>query len=207
MIMKKFMTFLTVLLMANVAFGLPYIFVTVLPEEGDPYIWEGQDVHPSDIIVIDFYDDNPEQYPAAGFADFVLAASNGEAIDWWHTETGDNGYGWWGVPWVETMSQYYEGPEGQPSGFEWNFTAMGATALGDPTGYLWSVSIHVPWYKVESDWIIVDHTFGSWHEMYPGELVNEFQELLFPIAIHVIPEPMTIALLGLGGLFLVRRRR
>jgi hypothetical protein len=41
---------------------------------------------------------------------------------------------------------------------------------------------------------------------YPGEWIMATQEDLKGLVIHQVPEPMTIALLGLGGLFLRRRK-
>jgi hypothetical protein len=93
---------------------------------------------------------------------------------------------------------------------EW---AAGSITGTDPDidGVLWSVEYHVPDVD-ESTWIDIFalNDPGQWIEgkIYlsdgaGGTYPVEIQGML----IHVIPEPMTIALLGLGGLVAMRRRK
>ena len=53
---------------------------------------------------------------------------------------------------------------------------------------------------------IVDFTAGSVTGTVDVYLMNEALTTLDTATINIVPEPMTIALLGLGGLFLRRRR-
>jgi hypothetical protein len=54
---------------------------------------------------------------------------------------------------------------------------------------------------------LTDRVPGSIQYGYPGNWLIATEADLGDLTIHQIPEPATIALLGLGGLFLVRRRR
>jgi len=51
-----------------------------------------------------------------------------------------------------------------------------------------------------------DVTVGLWENIPDGEPFG-WDTVTDTVTIHQVPEPATIALLGLGGLFLVRRRR
>ncbi len=68
-------------------------------------------------------------------------------------------------------------------------------------GVLYSFEYHVP--NVEPSTIITIATGAGVNEAYD---TNFSAIAVDSLAIHVIPEPMTIALLGLGGLFLRRRK-
>ena len=63
-----------------------------------------------------------------------------------------------------------------------------------------SFEFHVPDVDPSTEITISDSGFVSF--LYLGEEVSDMTDLV----IHVTPEPMTIALLGLGGLFLRRRK-
>ena len=68
-------------------------------------------------------------------------------------------------------------------------------------GVLYSFEYHVP--NVEPSTIITISTGDGLNEAAD---INYGSVLVDSLAIHVIPEPMTIALLGLGGLCLRRRK-
>lgn len=67
----------------------------------------------------------------------------------------------------------------------------------DLPGAVFWYEFHVPYDLEPSSYIIIDTT-GT----YGGVDYSQSD-----ITLHVFPEPMTIALLGLGGLFLARRRK
>jgi len=83
---------------------------------------------------------------------------------------------------------------------------LGATAVGLPaTGVLYSFEYHVP--DVPPSTIIeIGPAFPYGWEMNEVTIAAGASVVPDSLLIHVIPEPMTIALLGLGGLFLRRRR-
>ena len=70
---------------------------------------------------------------------------------------------------------------------------------------LWSFEYHVP-YLPDSSWITIDDVTEGAVFTYIGGTDTPYIGDVDPLEIHVTPEPMTIALLGLGGLFLRRRK-
>jgi len=85
-------------------------------------------------------------------------------------------------------------------------TVKGGTAIADQlgigTGDLWTFEFHVP----EVDWstiITIDLTGLQIKNKFGQPLAYTYGG---PLEIHVVPEPMTIALLRIGGLFLRRRK-
>jgi hypothetical protein len=80
----------------------------------------------------------------------------------------------------------------------------GTSGMPHPAGWLFEFEFHVPYDLQPSTIIVLDATAGGFTgqtNAAPGpDDVWPYTEL------HVIPEPMTIALLGLGGLFLRRRK-
>ena len=86
---------------------------------------------------------------------------------------------------------------------------MGSFAAGD----VYSFEFHVPNTLVKSDYIIIDPAGGSFN--YTAASADTLATIDtegngadgLPVIVLHVPEPMTIALLGLGGLLLRRRRK
>lgn len=114
-------------------------------------------------------------------------------------------------PWDPMCSGYYYETEGYPIvydaagdvglaqavrfemggfGFGYNLTAASATSV--PGGLQFELLYHCC--GPETEWVTIN-------------LLDEMGGIKDSILIHQTPEPMTIALLGLGGLFLLRRRK
>jgi hypothetical protein len=64
---------------------------------------------------------------------------------------------------------------------------------GDPTGQ-------------DGDMFIIDLTASTTGTVTIGSYASDYVTLLDSFSIDVVPEPMTVVLLGLGGLFLRRRK-
>jgi len=67
-----------------------------------------------------------------------------------------------------------------------------------PTGDVWSITFDVAATAVPGDIITISHSAGTYNNNATGVFATQ--------TLNVIPEPMTLALLGLGGLFLRRRK-
>ena len=77
--------------------------------------------------------------------------------------------------------------------------AMGTVPAGNT---VWTFEYHVPDVEEPSTYITIGVNNINMTDQYYGNWVTDVGS----VVIHVVPEPMTIALLGLGGLFLRRRR-
>lgn len=85
--------------------------------------------------------------------------------------------------------------------------------VGAPTVLMWDLILHCDdWGPVTIDLTMnglteyAAYTDASGNNPYPGGWLTMEEGDLGDLVIHQIPEPMTIALLGLGGLFLRRRK-
>jgi hypothetical protein len=142
---------------------------------------EQYEVESCTTVMIDVYSDNSDPYGC--YVGIVDAAGD------------DCG----GAEWTGAYTIYHPGAGGMASvGDEelpnWWF----ASALGVPPGELVTPGKHFDFEY---------HCLGAFCDWCYVELWNyDFNEVLDTIAIHQIPEPATMLLLGLGGLLLRRRK-
>jgi hypothetical protein len=86
----------------------------------------------------------------------------------------------------------------------------GAAGMPFAPGWWWTLTFHVPEGTAPSTTITLDTVAGGFPGfpvVYPGNAAPGAGDGWGYAQLHVVPEPMTIALLGLGGLMLVRRRK
>jgi hypothetical protein len=190
--MKKLLTLFLVLAMSTSSWAVLEMNISIDPDgpEGpmDAYQWLGEDVKPSDYIIVDLMTTDAL---ASGMLETLTAITNGDEIVAEFSSTG----------WLVAGGEIRE-PGAYDTGFDVFFNS--STLMPFPAGWIWTAIFHVPDYKLPSDEIIIDPYGGNW----AGTLADLGPDDQLPyIVLHVIPEPMTIALLGLGGLFLVRKRR
>jgi hypothetical protein len=174
--MKKLLALVLILAMTSVA-SAALVEIFV---NGDPYT--GQDVEGSDIITFLFSED---AMVFGGFGDLQLNVDHGDYV-------ADSA-------WINPGFTVIPGDIAvQPVGDGFDVFVYGQ-GFPAPTGDLMGFDFHVPYDLEESALITISHVAGNWNNLLPGQLMDD-------IVLHVVPEPMTIALLGLGGLFLRRRR-
>ena len=178
--MKKLLIFSLVLAMASVVSA-----ATVIDIDVNGVAWAGDDVKPSDIISVTISDDEVH----SGYLETLLSFSNGDYED--ETFVMD------GVGWLIYGGQIND----QTEGFDAYFN--GSVLMPRAADDVYTLDFHVPNYKEASDWIIIDATGGTWDGITAA--AGDADGLPY-VAIHVIPEPATIVLLGLGGLLLRRRK-
>ena len=172
--MKKLIILCMVLALCSTASAALTVVVTVDPEVGDAYTWDGtSSVKPSDIITIDWMETGTN----LGFANLSVRGDGDYVEDSlaWQAAMG-------GLAVTSTATEYT---------ISGNLLYMPGTGAINPV-ITWD--FHVPDME-DSTWITI--TIAG---TYGGDPIDPSI-----IEIHVTPEPMTIMLLGLGGLFLRRR--
>lgn len=183
--MKKLMVLMMVLGTASAAFGVPYFQI-------DPADYKDHYL-PSEVITINIVDVN------------VLGISIDAIVD--------GGIG---------------GTAQEPQTFHPNLNLTNAgvlnigghlveyvfanTTIGGASGVIYSFDYHVP--DVQQSTIITIGTFSDgdlfWEPLFDYEGGSSYEGPIYMLqgqAIHVIPEPATVALLGLGGLLLRRHKK
>ena len=177
--MKKLVMILAVVLMASTASAVTDFTILV---NGNP--WDGGDVAPSDYIFVTMTEDTAG---LGGLGDFMVDVSAGDY-------TADSA----GVADFDMLAGATV--TDRTDGFYGVFTGMN---MGNsPTGDILWFEFHVPELD-PSTYIVIDPVQGSWNGVFA--VAGDADGLAYEV-LHVIPEPMTIALLGLGGLFLRRRK-
>ncbi len=190
MMMKKFMVLAMVLGIASLATAAATFSVAGGTES--QIVPGAIEVAPSDVITIEVV------------ADF---ASNGFALEAFSSEGGTATPGE-----VNATLSFLPNP-GQAvnadvaDGYQL-ITAAGGSVFGasiEPGAAIYSFTFHVP----ELPFSTVIEIYGLDVVGTPGSYVSNaatFQtEAIAPLTLHVVPEPISMGLLGLGGLFLRRR--
>ena len=197
--MKRFLVLLLVLCLASTANAtLKYLMVadggtetTPLPTPGqDDYYIPGDstvELVPSDLLWIGVY--NAVQGDAADLGQesmFLSIADNGggEWTGQWVI------YGTVGDPGYQDFFNEYLGKEAQPGIDLWQLNMTHAAVDYVGVGVVDAKLFHCTEAGIEVEVVLYDSS---------GTPVDSF-------IVHQTPEPMTIALLGLGGLFLRRRK-
>ena len=178
--MKKFLTLFIVLAMAASASAVTVEYAVTV--NGAPYT--GQDVAGSEIIHVQWMA-APEDL-MGGFGAIVIDIDHGDYVaDSFYEQAGFM---------MTTMGVVSPVADG----FQVSGGSTGFNLAPDQVNGVIGFDFHVPEDLEPSTLITIGPTAGTFN------LVSF--DLLPSIVLHVIPEPMTIALLGLGGLFLRRRK-
>jgi hypothetical protein len=188
--MKKLLVFALVLGFASMAMAVPVFRV-------DP-----QDVRhdfaPSDLVVIQLYDEG------------LVDAFSIDAIADIDTGTGMIAGGTGNEPRTMPAYGYQQWGELNFDGKLVAYAAGGITGTTEPpqSGVIYSFVYHVP--DALPSTIIAIGSFSDGASYFDPTIMyrdgSAFNEPIPGALIHVIPEPATIALLGLGGLLLRRRK-
>ncbi len=181
--MKKLTIFLVIALIGNVC-SAAYIDILV-----NEQAWTGGNVAPSDIITVLYGNATPYVY-GGSFGAYNINVSIGEFVSGWlHSAL--------------SITPSMTATAGTEGGFDLYVTGGSLGVM--PEDIVMSFVFHVPDYIVESDAIIIDPDAGFFPTTssyaYPGSDDGN------PYIVLHVPEPATIALLGIGALSLLRRRR
>jgi hypothetical protein len=184
-IMKKLLVLLFVVALAPAAFATPSMEIDVNGSS-----WNGSDgVLGSDIIDVRLIENT-----AGGFVGWSGISVNVSAGDAPSSATAN--------PDGHTFIANIFGIASDGSG-GLNVTGN-AAAIPFPNGTIVEFSFHVPSSAQPSTNIIISATAGN----FGGDVVGGAGDTSgLGATIHVVPEPVTMSLLGLGGLALIRRRR
>jgi hypothetical protein len=179
--MKKFICLVLVLFLASVSMAAfaPRIDILV---NGNP--WDGtSSVKPSDIITVRWLE--TEETNAGSFASGFNM----------NVDLADEGKDLWVLPGYSTFPPPTAELVVSGDGIQVNLSLTYLFVAVPADDIIVSYTFHIPDGTPDSTWIHIDTTgvYGS---------INQDH---MDIEIHVTPEPMTIMLLGLGGLFLRRR--
>lgn len=186
--MKKLLILMLVLGLTSMASAVPYFAVDPVKDSYEPSDW----------ITIEVRDDDP-------------LAVDGFMIDCITDNTGGTVIG------IAAEPQYFD--PSIPVTFQYPGLlnvdnqlveyASGAAGSGVPTdAVIYSFEYHVPdvpastWIEIQTDWDD-DWWFAPKFDYHDG---SSYIGAVTPVLIHVVPEPATLALLGLGGLLLRRRK-
>jgi hypothetical protein len=102
------------------------------------------------------------------------------------------------VKWITTFTLIPGSVTAAVNGDGIDVTVLGMNFSNSPVGDIYYYEFTVANDAVVNDTITISHTAGSWNGAFPKAAAD--------VVLTVVPEPMTIALLGLGGLFLRRRK-
>lgn len=184
--MKKFLVLL-VFGMASVAWAVPSFRVDPADAK-DHYM-------PSDIITIQIVDNNPIN-------------NLGFMVDSITDNTGGDPIGTAAEPQLFNSTYKFDYPGVLNDFGQLVVWAAGSAGNALPNTMLYSFEYHVPivpastYIEIQSDWDDVDFFIPKFDYVNSTSYIGA----VTPLVIHVIPEPATIALLGLGGLLLKRRK-
>jgi hypothetical protein len=139
------------------------------------------EIHPSDTVTVDIFDTLGANWLA--YLDFYNESEGTYSLSnvVWREAAGDGSIDWSGY----SLNPSYDA-------YEYEVTQAWGTTTTKLAGSVWSVDLHC-------------EKLGN---VYIELLDDDFTTILDTATIYQvpIPEPMTIALLGLGGLFLRRRK-
>ena len=187
--MKKLLVLVLMLAMTQLASGA--IIFDFIPG----------DALPGATITISLVANDGEQVSGAMIA---LLTDNGGAAG---TKIGSAAPGSWDAKFTTKDSGYNGSAVGYGAGDL--VAASGYTAVGLPaTGTLYSYNYTIAATAVNLEVInFTIHDIAAYGWVSDVTLEDGSKIVPADFAVTVVPEPMTIALLGLGGLFLLRRRR